>query len=107
MQIQPAVNAPQRMEDLDALRGFSGGVSYALYGCHFIIQASLCCWIYVVLTKHGWEHTPASLVSLLIMLVTVLTCAWCLSRWVDRPSIRLAALVGKLAERLFQSKAGT
>lgn len=73
-----------------------GKLSYAVYGCHFIIQASVGCFIYLQLASGGWNAHIASLAAFAATMLLTLATAHLLTRWIDSPCIRMASAIGKL-----------
>jgi len=78
-----------------------GRLSYALYGCHFIILPTISCGLYLYLDGYGWSYTAIILSIFAVTLPLVLGGAWLLTRYVDAPSIRAASRVGRLVKNGF------
>ncbi|MFZ2279699.1 MAG: acyltransferase [Prosthecobacter sp.] len=79
-----------------------GRLSYAIYGCHFIILPTITCGLYLYLDERGVSYPLTIIICLFVTLPLMLGCARLLARHVDTPSIRAAAAVGRWVRHGFQ-----
>lgn len=72
-----------------------GRLSYAIYGCHFIVQGSISCLVYLRMTQAGHTVIVASTASFVAMAILTICSAILLHRAVDRMCMRASAALGR------------
>jgi len=72
-----------------------GRLSYAIYGCHFIVQGSISCLVYLRMTQVGHTVIAASTASFVAMGILTICSALLLHRAVDRMCMRASAALGR------------
>ncbi len=75
---------------------FLGNISYSLYAVHFLLMKTIIETIDTMLNKY-LQHDIAYYGTILITLPMIVFAAWIMDKYVDRPSIKLAAEIARRA----------
>ena len=75
---------------------FLGNISYSLYAIHFLLMKTVIETIDAVLNRY-LRHDVAFSCTILITLPMIVFAAWIMDKYVDKPSIRLAAKIAQWA----------
>ena len=73
---------------------FLGRISYGLYAIHFLVIGSISCWLFLRINRHI-DYGLSFLVVLLSGLPLIIILAYLVTKYVDKPSIKLANFVGE------------
>ncbi len=73
---------------------YLGKYSYALYGCHFLILATVSCHLFLALDRLQWSYSTIVPVVFLATVMATAAATWLLHHAVDVPSIHIANWLG-------------
>lgn len=74
-----------------------GRQSFSLYLTHLTLIASFSSYLFLQLTASKLGYRTSFLIMVAVSLVLMFSVSWLYTKWIDEPSIRLAAWVGKLS----------
>lgn len=75
-----------------------GKVSYSLYATHFIVIYSLTSGLFLLFTQ-WWGYKLSAAAAMLLSVPVMLAIAWLCQKYIEAPSIRWAARVGRWSKQ--------